>query len=56
MKGVKEESRKETIYDSSRLTGKAFLMDGKPLSKKKLACRWIKSSANPGTLLAMWDF
>jgi hypothetical protein len=55
MKGVKEKSRQETIYDSSRLTGKAFLMDAKPLSKKKLTCRWIKSSANSGTLMAIWD-
>jgi len=55
MKGVKEKSRQETIYDSSRLTGKAFLMDTKTLSKKKLTCRWIKSSANSGTLMAIWD-
>jgi len=46
----------ETIYDSSRLTYQTFLTDTKPLSQKKLTCRWIKSSANSGTLMAMWDF
>jgi len=56
MRGVKEASRKETIYDSSRLTYQTFLTDTKPLSQKKLTCRWIKSSANSGTLMAMWDF
>ena len=56
MKGVKEQSRQETIYNGSQLTTKPFLMDVTPLRKKKLACRWITSSANPGTLMGMWDF
>lgn len=56
MRGVKEASRKETIYDSSRLIGQTVLTETKPLRKNKLTCRWIKSSAHSVTLMAMWDF